>query len=378
MPIFTQSQKRGLYLVVFLLIAALAGLFGLKWTADQQVNEETFIQLERDFDLPDLPVNASLKVDINRADSAEFTRLRGIGPVFAARIVKFRNAKGGFNSVDDLAKIYGLPPETLESLRPHLYLTAYQGAPARTNESYPPRGKKNYEGPSFDLNTATAEDLQNLPGIGTVLSQRIVKYREARNGFQSVDDLAKIYQLSPEVFEEIKPYLTLSERNPSSADDLTSEPRMASAGTRSEGAFRGASSAPALGSINLNEADSAQLVSVPGIGPASANRILKYRKLLGFYTSLDQLSSVYGLHPDNLLRMKPFLTVGDVSGFPKRNLNEAYARSLAFYPFIDQSYADSLLAYRRELGRFDTWEEVKAAPGMTPEVLEGLQLYFRL
>lgn len=61
------------------------------------------------------------RLEINTADSAALDGLRGIGPVFARRIVRYRDWLGGFHSLDQLDEVYGLPPETLDHL--HTVLT---------------------------------------------------------------------------------------------------------------------------------------------------------------------------------------------------------------------------------------------------------------
>lgn len=65
------------------------------------------------------------------------------------------------------------------------------------------------EGALIDLNTATAAELDELPGIGEVLRGRIVEYRETNGPFTSVDDLVVIEGISPRLVEEIRPYVTV-------------------------------------------------------------------------------------------------------------------------------------------------------------------------
>lgn len=64
----------------------------------------------------------SQPIDINRSDSADLLPLPGIGPVFAGRIIKYRNLLGGFVSVDQLGEVYGIPPETIEKIRPRVLI----------------------------------------------------------------------------------------------------------------------------------------------------------------------------------------------------------------------------------------------------------------
>jgi hypothetical protein len=62
-------------------------------------------------------ITAVQPIELNRADSADLLPLPGIGPVYASRIVRYRNLLGGFVSHDQLKEVYGLPPATVEMLR---------------------------------------------------------------------------------------------------------------------------------------------------------------------------------------------------------------------------------------------------------------------
>src|SRR5690625_4732273 len=62
-------------------------------------------------------------IDINKADSAEWRRLYGIGPVLSARIVRFRDALGGFYKIDQLSEVYNLPDSTFQHIRDRLYIS---------------------------------------------------------------------------------------------------------------------------------------------------------------------------------------------------------------------------------------------------------------
>jgi competence protein ComEA len=59
----------------------------------------------------------------------------------------------------------------------------------------------------INLNTATAQDLQNLSGIGETLSQRIVDYREKNGNFSNIEDLKKVSGIGDTRFESLKDYI---------------------------------------------------------------------------------------------------------------------------------------------------------------------------
>ena len=61
-------------------------------------------------------------ININRATKSEFDSLAGIGPVIAGRIVTYRNQNGPFMAIEDLLKVSGVGPKTLEKIRSRLTL----------------------------------------------------------------------------------------------------------------------------------------------------------------------------------------------------------------------------------------------------------------
>lgn len=64
----------------------------------------------------------------------------------------------------------------------------------------------------YDINSATAEQLQNIPGIGPVLAERILAYRQETGGFQSLTELKEVEGIGDATYQKIIPFLTLGEQ----------------------------------------------------------------------------------------------------------------------------------------------------------------------
>jgi competence protein ComEA len=66
------------------------------------------------------PLAAKFQVDVNRADWPELIQLPGIGPTLAQRLIDEREQNGPFRDVEDLGRVSGVGPRTLERIKPYL------------------------------------------------------------------------------------------------------------------------------------------------------------------------------------------------------------------------------------------------------------------
>jgi len=81
-------------------------------------------------------------------------------------------------------------------------------APSRTPRGTPQAAAATTQFP-INLNTATAEQLEAIPGIGPVLAQRIIEYRQTHGRFQSVDELLEVRGIGPKRLENMRPYVVV-------------------------------------------------------------------------------------------------------------------------------------------------------------------------
>jgi competence protein ComEA len=101
-------------------------------------------------------------------------------------------------------------------------------------------------------------------------------------------------------------------------------------------------------SLEINSADSSALEMLPGIGPVFANRIIKYRNLLGGYTHIEQLSEVYGLKPEFISKAVPYIKI-DLNKVTKINLDSASFGTLAKHPYIGKEKAKLIFRNRYKM-----------------------------
>ena len=129
-------------------------------------------------------------IDINRADSAQLLPLPGIGPVFASRLVKYRDLLGGYASVDQLYEVYGISQETVDGIANRIFIDT-----TAVN--------------MLDLNSATFRELLRHPYLEYEDVKAIVNYRDFAGAIQSIQELLDNYILPDSLMKRVVPYFKL-------------------------------------------------------------------------------------------------------------------------------------------------------------------------
>jgi competence protein ComEA len=152
---------------------------------------------------------AGRPIDLNRAGRGELLQLPGVGPTLADRIVDVRNNTGGFRSADDLRAVSGIGPARLEKLRPWVRADGDMLTVAPARPQSPTTSKKTVDLiEPIDVNRATVDELQSLPGVGPKLARRIADER-AKRPFTSIDDLRRVSGIGPKTLEKLRPVVTV-------------------------------------------------------------------------------------------------------------------------------------------------------------------------
>ena len=135
------------------------------------------------------PVETPTFIDINKSTAEDWQKLRGIGPAFSNRIIKFRDKLGGFVQVEQIAETWGLPDSTFQQIKPFL-----------TNS---PVFKQ------ISLNDADEKTLSAHPYIDKKMALLIVRYRKNHGPFSDKSELLKIPLIKQAKLAQISPYLSL-------------------------------------------------------------------------------------------------------------------------------------------------------------------------
>jgi competence protein ComEA len=156
-------------------------------TADDYKRLDPYISIpEADFKSP--KIAPGVVIELNTADSAKLTGLRGIGPSFAVRIVRYRQRLGGFYHKEQLKEIYGIDSAKYDEIKNQLSVNI-------DHVSKTP------------INTISFNQLRLFPYLRYNQGNAIIQYRQQHGNFKSIADIRNIAIMDAEILRKIEPYL---------------------------------------------------------------------------------------------------------------------------------------------------------------------------
>lgn len=166
-----------------------------------------------------------------------------------------------------------------QQLAPYILLPEKINYTSKTssNDQFVSDNNKDVKALVVDINTADTTAFQQLKGIGSVYSNRIVKYRNLLGGFIKVEQLKEVYGLKEETYYSIKPQLILTKKE--------------------------------IIKININTSNANQLRKHPYIDWKLANVIEKYRKANGNYQNIKDLKQIHLINEETFLKIAPYLSI---------------------------------------------------------------------
>lgn len=207
----------------------------------------------------------------------------GLSKRSASIWVKYISKGGHFKKVEDVLKIYGLREDWFAQAKSYIQIQAKSeleaGEPEKSSYS-------SFEGKKFskkgaqacipiDVNTADTAAWQSLRGIGKVLANRIIKFREKLGGFYQVDQVKETFGLADSVYQKIRPCLQLN--------------------------------TPTLKPLLINQASFNELAGHPYLGFKAAKAIMNWKDQHGPLGKMEDLEGLVALEAEKLEKLKPYV-----------------------------------------------------------------------
>lgn len=131
----------------------------------------------------------SLSIDLNSADTTELKKISGIGNVFSARIVKYRQLLGGYVNTGQLYEVYGLKKDAIKEILEVCYIP------------------DNYHPQTISINFADWYTLVKHPYIDKDIANAIIESRSEQGPFTREEDLKRVTLISDSLYNKLIPYL---------------------------------------------------------------------------------------------------------------------------------------------------------------------------
>ncbi len=277
----SQRQQNGIFVLVILIILFQVVIFFMNSSEDETdyENDEQVEYFRRQLDSLN-KVNPKGKDTIYPFNPNFITDFKGyqlgLSPEQIDRLLAYRQTDKWVNSAEEFQKVTGVSDSLLKIISVHFRFPEWTQKEQITKVVF--QKLKNSPIVIADLNSATAEDLKTVNGVGDVLSVRIVKYRLSIGGFVAPIQLNDVYGLSPEVIQNILRSFQIISK-------------------------------PEIDKKNINSIGISELADLPYIDYDLAQKIITYRKLNEGIRSFEELSKINGFPSDKIDRIKLYLAL---------------------------------------------------------------------
>lgn len=218
---------------------------------------------------------------------------------------------------------------------------------------------------AFDPNTADSTLLLSL-GLQPWQVRSIYRYRAKGGIYRQPSDFARLYGLTVKQYKELLPYIHISDEYKPAAEVYGRTDAVRSG----RDTLRYPVKLQPGQYVTLDDADTASLRKVPGIGRYYASRIVRYRNDLGGYVSVAQLSEIEGMPEAALSYFR--VTGGAVR---KLNLNRLTLNELKHHPYINFYQARRIIDYRRLKGPLHSIDDLRLLKDFSQRDIERLRPY---
>lgn len=214
----------------------------------------------------------------------------------------------------------------------------------------------------FDPNIISDDEFSKL-GFSKFNIKTIRNFLSKGGKFRKPEDVKKIFGVKPELFQKLEPFIVIksAENNNHSFSDSTKTQKKYT--TKKV--------------VEINSADSIELVGLYRIGPATASRIIDYRNKLGGFLKLEQLTEIWGFDEDVLYDLNGKVMV-DASKAIIHNVNTVSADELKTHPYFKYKLSNAIVNYRKQHGNFLKMDDLKNIVLINDSIYKRITLYLKL
>lgn len=223
---------------------------------------------------------------------------------------------------------------------------------------------------AFDPNQADSATLLRL-GFRPWQIRNMMRYRMKNGRWRSAEDFRRLYGLSEEEYNRLRPYIRISSKDRKDLSDREvrhyyGTPKGARVDYEpvekySEGTL-----------VPLNEADTFALKRIPGIGSYYAGKIVRYRERLGGFVSVSQINEVEGL-PAGAIR---WFSLGGSASPRTIRINHATFKQLVSHPYLSYEQTKVIVNHIRKYGPLRGWNDLRLYKEFGQQDFSRLSPYF--
>lgn len=180
-------------------------------------------------------------------------------------------------------------------LQPKFYTQQSNQSNAVASES----DTRQYISAIIDLNKATTEELETLPGIGPSKARAIIEYRE-KMPFTKPEDIMNVPGIGQKTYEKMKDRIKVEGKETNT--------QIVTANVGNTNTAINTNNGQSV-KININTADSETLQELPNIGPTKAQAIIEYRNQNGSFKSIDEIKNVKGIGDKTFEQLKDLISI---------------------------------------------------------------------
>ena len=207
----------------------------------------------------------------------------------------------------------------------------------------------------FDPNTLDDKGWLTL-GLSEGKLQVLRNYQKSGGYFKNNEDLQRCYAFGDAFYNSIKDYVQIPKLDQPKDLEIAKDVKKQL--------------------VELNQADSLELLEIKGIGPFYAKQIIKYRNELGGFHSYNQFSEIWGLDNLDIDNLKKQSRI-DTLYISQKNINIISIDELSRHPYLNYKEAKMIVNYRQQHGNFKDVKDIQEIKPISPEIFRKIAPYLK-